>query len=148
VITNSLIAHCSFYHAAIANKSKESTIASRTHNRATSTFTIYHASIQASVSSTPTHTHIPIAYSCMQIRHRSCMQIRHRPCMQIRHRRLATCRTAHRPSLYKDACMPRYAPHRPSIRPQRCHWRQTSKLVAHPHFLAYKKARWVALPQQ
>jgi hypothetical protein len=52
---------------------------------------------------------------------------------------LATCRTAHRPSLYKDACMPRYMPHRPSIRPHRCHWRQASKSVAHPRFLAYKR---------
>jgi hypothetical protein len=90
------------------------------------TFTIYHANIQASVSRAPTHTYIQIAHACMQIRYRSGMQIRHRPPrlgtihLHAKHL-LATRRTAHHPSLYKDACMPRYAPHHPSTPPQGCH---------------------------
>jgi hypothetical protein len=53
------------------------------------TFTIYHASIQANVSSAPTYTHIQIAHACMQIRHRPPYKIRHRPPCKVRHRLFA-----------------------------------------------------------
>jgi hypothetical protein len=78
------------------------------------TFTIYHASIQANASSAPTHTHIQIAHACIKIRHRPPYKIRHRPPCKVRHRPFA-CEAS-----------TRYAPHYPSIRPQRCHWKQAS----------------------